>query len=366
MNAPTNSTVRWFENRAGAVRWLSGSGMAAAASQAAQVGFLWEQIAVSVDAVELHEVRRVVGGDLVQSCEDMYAEVRALQDILHEFSATTDELVEENSSKAEKLRASNVGLVALEVKQLVAHLLQARPGAAGPSAGSLLPKAAHSQQLALVSILGERAALPRRPHTAQPAGARSSLREIRGMAERQHGFDRLSLDGTDCSSLNGEAEPRRPYTTTGAECTRYRATAECFASGGADACRPLSASSGGSRPTTARPPVGSTSATGSGVSRPATASSRPATASSHPATASSRPVTASSRPATASSRPATASSHPATFSSHPATASSRPATASSSASVDSSITAEALHGGDRGSAVVVALRAALEEVRHWS
>ena len=39
--------------------------------------FLWEQIAALVDAVELHEVRRVVGADLVQGCADMYAEVRA-------------------------------------------------------------------------------------------------------------------------------------------------------------------------------------------------------------------------------------------------------------------------------------------------
>jgi hypothetical protein len=259
--------------------------------------FLWEQIEASVPAVELHEVRRVVGSDLVQSCEDIYAEVRALRDILHDFSATTDALVRESTSKVEVLRASNVGLVALEVKQLVAYLLQARPGAARPPADSLLPKAALSQQLALEAILGEGAASPRRPRTACPAGARSSLREMRGMAERQEGFDRLTLYS---------GEPRRPYTTTGAECTRYRATTE-WAGACADASRPLSASYGGSRPSTARLPAGSTGATGSAVSRPATASS--------------------------------------------------------SASVDSSLTAEALHGGDRGSAVVMALRAALEEVR---
>ena len=39
---------------------------------------LWEQIASSLDEVELHEVRRVVGEVLVQSLEDVYAEVRAL------------------------------------------------------------------------------------------------------------------------------------------------------------------------------------------------------------------------------------------------------------------------------------------------
>ena len=44
----------------------------------AEQSFLWEQIASSLDEVELHEVRRVVGEVLVQSLEDVYSEVRAL------------------------------------------------------------------------------------------------------------------------------------------------------------------------------------------------------------------------------------------------------------------------------------------------
>ena len=41
----------------------------------AEQSFLWEQIASSLDEVELHEVRRVVGEVLVQSLEDVYAEL---------------------------------------------------------------------------------------------------------------------------------------------------------------------------------------------------------------------------------------------------------------------------------------------------
>ena len=59
----------------------------------AEQSFLWEQIASSLDEVELHEVRRVVGEVLVQSLEDVYAEVRALADILDEYSAATNDLV---------------------------------------------------------------------------------------------------------------------------------------------------------------------------------------------------------------------------------------------------------------------------------
>ena len=57
--------------------------------------YLWEQITASIDPAELGDVRRVVGGRLVSACEDMYAEVRALQEILSEFEQSTDELLEE-------------------------------------------------------------------------------------------------------------------------------------------------------------------------------------------------------------------------------------------------------------------------------
>ena len=267
--------------------------MASSELETAPADFLWEQIAASVDAVELHEVRRVVGGDLVQACADMYAEVRALRDILQDFSQATDQLVEETSTQSETMRASHAGLVALEVKQLVAHLL-----AAGSSADSILPKGGRKQRLALESLLGEASGLPRRPRTAQAAGSRSSLREIREMGGRQEGFDRLTLDGSDA---------RRPHTTTGTEHTHHHAARLEYGEPGAGGIRPLSASSAGSRPSTARPPTGSTGATGVGASRPATASSV--------------------------------------------------------ASGDSSLAAEALHTGDRGSVVVVALRSALEEER---
>jgi len=276
--------------------------MAEAAEAAETTGmagheFLWEQISASVEPVELHEVRRVVGEERVQACEDMYAEVRALQDILSEFSAVTDEMLAQSSSQAQLVRASGAGLVALEVKALVSHLLSARPGALSSSADTLLPKIGRAQQRALQSILGEADVLPRRPRTAQPTVSRSSLREMRGLAGRQQGFDRLTL---------GEAEPRRPATTTGVEHSRTRADEE-FSSAGIKCIRPLTPNSGGSRPSTARPPTGSTGATGNTTSRPPTASS--------------------------------------------------------ATSADSALTAETLNNGDRGSAVIVALRAALEEER---
>ena len=90
-------------------------------------GFLWEQITSSLDQVELYEVRRVVGEKLVQSCEDIYAEVRALREIVAEYSAATDGLVD---GQQPQISSSAAGLVALEVQQL-AGFLKSRAAAAG-------------------------------------------------------------------------------------------------------------------------------------------------------------------------------------------------------------------------------------------
>ena len=60
--------------------------------------FLWEQISESIDPVELEEVQRVVGNSLVSACTDIYAEVRALREIMADYSADTDELVKKCAS----------------------------------------------------------------------------------------------------------------------------------------------------------------------------------------------------------------------------------------------------------------------------
>lgn len=80
--------------------------------------FLWEQISASLDPVELHEVQRVVGASLVQSVEDVYAEVRALGEILADYAGETDELIKSSTSVPRSLGSQPAGLVQLELTSL--------------------------------------------------------------------------------------------------------------------------------------------------------------------------------------------------------------------------------------------------------
>ena len=62
-------------------------------------------------------MQRVVGASLVASCEDVYAEVRALREILSDYSADTDQLVQ--SCQASAGKASVVAPPALVHAQIV-------------------------------------------------------------------------------------------------------------------------------------------------------------------------------------------------------------------------------------------------------
>ena len=64
--------------------------------------FLWEDISSSLDEVERQEVRRVVGDELISSCEDVYAEVRALREIYSECCADTDALLQEGERRVRR------------------------------------------------------------------------------------------------------------------------------------------------------------------------------------------------------------------------------------------------------------------------
>jgi len=134
--------------------------------------FLWEQIAASLDAVEEQEVRRVVGESIIGACEDIYAEVRALRLIAFEATEATDEV----TSRKESVGPPALGLLALEVKQLVEYL-RARARAAGVAEETLLPEAARGHQFNIDDILQDPASA-RRPRTASLE--RSSLMSLRG------------------------------------------------------------------------------------------------------------------------------------------------------------------------------------------
>ena len=96
-----------------------------------QQPFLWEQISESIDPVELEEIRRVVGDALVSACSDVYAEVRALQEILADYSAGTDELVKRRTAVPRSLGSQPAGLVQMELKSLVTQLRKRAAAVAG-------------------------------------------------------------------------------------------------------------------------------------------------------------------------------------------------------------------------------------------
>ena len=146
----------------------------------AEQSFLWEQIASSLDEVELHEVRRVVGEVLVQSLEDVYAEVRALADILDEYSAATNDLVSRADEQRQVLGSPAGGLLQQELRHLVRHL-GSISAARGAPADALLPPMDTKQRRSLDALLradGEHS----RPRTASSVGSRESVRHLRRAA----------------------------------------------------------------------------------------------------------------------------------------------------------------------------------------
>ena len=160
----------------------------------AEQSFLWEQIASSLDEVELHEVRRVVGEVLVQSLEDVYAEVRALADILDEYSAATNDLVSRADEQRQVLGSPAGGLLQQELRHLVRHL-GSISAARGAPADALLPPMDTKQRRSLDALLradGEHS----RPRTASSVGSRESVRHLRRVGHASEGRPRLAGKAT--------------------------------------------------------------------------------------------------------------------------------------------------------------------------
>lgn len=238
--------------------------------------YLWEQISMSIDVVEREEIQRVVGEKLVRECTDVYAEVRALQEILNEYSADTDALVRKCSSMPRSLGSQPAGLVQLELKSLVTQLRK-RAAAAGKPEDALLPQPSSPQRKALEHVLQNDVERPGtasgllRPGTAE--GGRVSLRDMRLASAG-------SRPGT--ASQPGSLSSR-PGTSSG---TGSRPATAAMAS-----ARPGSLGDAG-----APPPSRSGSCGGGGASRPTSrASGRPSSAASSTGSADSSERSSSSR-----------------------------------------------------------------------
>ena len=151
----------------------------------AEQSFLWEQIASSLDEVELHEVRRVVGEVLVQSLEDVYSEVRALVDILDEYSAVTNDLVSRAVEQRQVLGSPAGGLLQQELRHLVRHL-GSISAAHGAPADALLPPV-HSKQRQSLDVLLRAEGELSRPRTASSVESRESVRHLRCVGHASEG-----------------------------------------------------------------------------------------------------------------------------------------------------------------------------------
>ena len=151
----------------------------------AEQSFLWEQIASSLDEVELHEVRRVVGEVLVQSLEDVYSEVRALVDILDEYSAVTNDLVSRADEQRQVLGSPAGGLLQQELRHLVRHL-GSISAAHGAPADALLPPV-HSKQRQSLDVLLRAEGELSRPRTASSVESRESVRHLRCVGHASEG-----------------------------------------------------------------------------------------------------------------------------------------------------------------------------------
>ena len=165
----------------------------------AEQSFLWEQIASSLDEVELHEVRRVVGEVLVQSLEDVYSEVRALVDILDEYSAVTNDLVSRADEQRQVLGSPAGGLLQQELRHLVRHL-GSISAAHGAPADALLPPMDTKQRRSLDVLLRAEGELSR-PRTASSVESRESVRHLRCVGHASEGRPRLAGKATAHGTL---------------------------------------------------------------------------------------------------------------------------------------------------------------------
>ena len=174
--------------------------------------FLWEQIAGSLDPVELHEVEKVVGASAVRESEDVYAEVRALREILSECAADTEAALATRGA----LGPPAVGLLQLELSQLVGQLRE-RAAAAGAPEDALLPPAASEARQALDSVLGTGS----RPGST--SSGRLSLRDMRGGSDGGSRPSTASRPGSRLSDVEhwgggggGDSPFSRPQTARSA------------------------------------------------------------------------------------------------------------------------------------------------------
>ena len=327
----------------------------------AEQSFLWEQIASSLDEVELHEVRRVVGEVLVQSLEDVYSEVRALVDILDEYSAVTNDLVSRAVEQRQVLGSPAGGLLQQELRHLVRHL-GSISAAHGAPADALLPPV-HSKQRQSLDVLLRAEGELSRPRTASSVESRESVRHLRCVGHASEGRPCLAGNAAArgtlpaCQKAWGAGPPPLPHLPP----PRLRASRGAPKSPRLAQCDPPNSTP-------------SSNGRSVGCSRPGTAS-RPSTAS-RPGTGvsggggggggsggggggfSSRPQTSGSA-GSSQGRPQTNDSvgRPTTGASTGSTSN-----AESGGGGDGGVVAEAVAGG-RGGAVIAQLRAALEEER---
>ena len=180
--------------------------------------FLWEDISSSLDEVERQEVRRVVGDELISSCEDVYAEVRALREIYSECCADTDALLQEGE-RAGALVAP-AGLLQLEVQQLVVHLRQ-QAAANGASDEEILRPISREQRLALDRVMDP---APRPRSRGEASVERLGLHEMRGSRPTTASFSEFAPSRPATGSVSSQAGggragaagwgPSRPSTSS--------------------------------------------------------------------------------------------------------------------------------------------------------
>ena len=214
--------------------------------------FLWEQIALSLDPVELHEVTRVVGAVLVQSCEDVYAELRALREILSDYSGETDAMIKAASQSG--LSTVTAGLLELELASLVDQLRQ-RATEAGVPENSLFPSSQPTHHKLLSSMMGDAGSIP--THRERVSIERLSLRDLRLSNSRPGSASRpstASRAGAASRPTTGSASSR-PRTSCGvgkhAQILSLDDGADSCSGGCLQGASSRSPSSAGSRPQTA-------------------------------------------------------------------------------------------------------------------
>ena len=100
--------------------------------------YLWEQVSGSVTSpVELEQIRKAVGFDIVDASTDIYEECRALLEIHGEYATETNELDAGGLPRATS--STPAGLVRLELESLI-KTLREQAAAAGMDENALMPK----------------------------------------------------------------------------------------------------------------------------------------------------------------------------------------------------------------------------------